>query len=182
MVQTSEAYDGCGARVYGGPTIGQATGRYGAEDLSIGRETSVGAQETVAVPTGATPKLALSARSRDRTVKQVRNLPYDDPGTPDLRSPARYLIWTARQQWRPLLLGTGYGIAWMGAQALVPAAIGRGLDEGVSAHDMSAAVKWSLVVLLLATVQAVAGVLRHRIAVQNWLNASFRSMQLLGRH
>ncbi|MDQ1620011.1 MAG: hypothetical protein QOE19_2580 [Actinomycetota bacterium] len=112
----------------------------------------------------------------------MRNLPYDDPGTPDLRSPARYLIWTARQQWRPLLLGTGYGIAWMGAQALVPAAIGRGLDEGVSAHDMSAAVKWSLVVLLLATVQAVAGVLRHRIAVQNWLNASFRSMQLLGRH
>lgn len=116
------------------------------------------------------------------TVDQVRDLPYDDPGTPDLRSPARYLIWTAEQQWRPLLLGTGYGVAWMGAQALVPAVIGRGLDEGVSDGDVSSAVRWSLVVLSLAAVQAVAGVLRHRVAVQNWLDASFRSMQLLGRH
>ncbi|MGZ4614353.1 MAG: ABC transporter ATP-binding protein [Actinomycetes bacterium] len=112
----------------------------------------------------------------------MRDLPYDDPGSPDLRSPARYLIWTGRQQWPTLLLGTVYGVTWMGAQALVPAAIGRGLDEGVSAHDVSAAVMWSLIVLLLAAIQAVAGVLRHRTAVQNWLNASFRSMQLLGRH
>ena len=70
----------------------------------------------------------------------------------------------------------------MGAQALVPAAIGRGLDQGVADDDVSAAVKWSLVVLFLACLQAVAGVLRHRIAVQNWLAALFRSMQLLGRH
>jgi ABC-type multidrug transport system fused ATPase/permease subunit len=109
-------------------------------------------------------------------------LPYDDPGTPDLRSPLRYLVWTGRQQLRPLLIGTAYGVLWMGAQALVPAAIGRGLDAGVADHDVSAAVEWSLVVLVLAGVQAVSGVLRHRIAVQNWLAASFRSMQLLGRH
>jgi ABC-type multidrug transport system fused ATPase/permease subunit len=38
------------------------------------------------------------------------------------------------------------------------------------------------VVLGLALVQAVFGVLRHRIAVENWLTASFRAMQLLGRH
>jgi ABC-type multidrug transport system fused ATPase/permease subunit len=112
----------------------------------------------------------------------VRRLPYDDPGNPDLRSPARYLLWTARQQWQPLAVGTVYGIAWMGAQALVPAAIGRGLDQGVSDHDMGAAWKWSGIVLALAVIQAVAGVLRHRIAVGNWLYASLRSMQLLGRH
>jgi ABC-type multidrug transport system fused ATPase/permease subunit len=112
----------------------------------------------------------------------VRRLPYDDPGKPNLRSPARYLFWTAGQQWRPLLLGTVYGITWMGAQALVPAAIGRGLDQGVSDHDLSAAAEWSGVVLGLAVVQAVAGVLRHRVAVANWLYASYRSMQLLGRH
>lgn len=109
-------------------------------------------------------------------------LPYDDPGTPDLRSPFRFLVWTGQQQQRPLLVGTMYGVLWMGAQALVPAAIGRGLDAGVSAHDVSTSVKWSLVVLALAAVQAVAGVLRHRVSVQNWLAASFRSMQLLGRH
>jgi ABC-type multidrug transport system fused ATPase/permease subunit len=94
----------------------------------------------------------------------------------------RYLLWTARQQWQPLVIGTAYGITWMGAQALVPAAIGRGLDQGVSDHDLGAAAKWSSIVLALAAIQAVAGVLRHRVSVANWLYASFRSMQLLGRH
>jgi ABC-type multidrug transport system fused ATPase/permease subunit len=112
----------------------------------------------------------------------VRHLPFADPGTPDLRSPARYLIWTGRQQWRTLAVGVVFGVVWMVAQALVPAAIGRGLQAGVAEKDVRAAGLWSLVVLALALVQAVFGVLRHRVAVDNWLQASFRSMQLLGRH
>ncbi|HEU4912057.1 MAG TPA: ABC transporter ATP-binding protein [Actinomycetes bacterium] len=112
----------------------------------------------------------------------MRHLPFDDPGTPDLRSPARYLLWTGRQQWRTLAVGVVFGVVWMVAQALVPAAIGRGLQEGVAQRDLAAAGRWSLVVLGLATVQAVFGVMRHRVAVDNWLRASFRAMQLLGRH
>ena len=112
----------------------------------------------------------------------VRQLPYEDPGTPDLRSPARFLLWIGRQQWPTLLLGVIYGVIWMVAQALVPAAIGRGLQTGVADGDLSEAAHWSLVVLGLAAVQAVFGVLRHRVAVLNWLSASFRAMQLLGRH
>ena len=112
----------------------------------------------------------------------VRQLPYEDPGTPDLRSPARFLLWIGRQQWPTLLLGVVYGVIWMVAQALVPAAIGRGLQTGVADGDLSEAAHWSLVVLGLAAVQAVFGVLRHRVAVLNWLSASFRAMQLLGRH
>ena len=112
----------------------------------------------------------------------MRHLPFDDPGTPDLRSPARYLLWTGRQQWRTLAVGVVFGVVWMVAQALVPAAIGRGLQEGVAQRDLAAAGRWSLVVLGLASVQAVFGVLRHRVAVDNWLRASFRAMQLLGRH
>jgi ABC-type multidrug transport system fused ATPase/permease subunit len=112
----------------------------------------------------------------------VRHLPFDDPGTPDLRSPARFLLWTGRRQWRTLAVGVVFGVVWMVAQALVPAAIGRGLQEGVAARDLGAATTWALVVLALATVQAVFGVLRHRVAVDNWLRASFRAMQLLGRH
>ncbi len=112
----------------------------------------------------------------------MRHLPYADPGTPDLRSPGRFLLWTGRMQWRTLLAGICYGIIWMVAQALVPAAIGRGLQEGVADADLAAAVRWSLVILGLAGVQAVFGILRHRMAVTNWLAASFRAMQLLGRH
>jgi ABC-type multidrug transport system fused ATPase/permease subunit len=112
----------------------------------------------------------------------VRHLPFEDPGTPDLRSPGRYLLWTGRRQWRTLAVGVVFGVVWMVAQALVPAAIGRGLQVGVAEQDLGAATRWALVVLALALVQAVFGVLRHRIAVENWLTASFRAMQLLGRH
>lgn len=112
----------------------------------------------------------------------MRHLPYADPGRPDLGSPARFLLRTAALQWPTLTIGTVYGVVWMVAQALVPAAIGRGLDEGVAAHDLRAALRWSLVILALALIQAVTGVLRHRVAVDNWLRASFRSMQWLGRH
>ena len=112
----------------------------------------------------------------------MRPLPYDDPGQPDVSSPARFLLWTGRQQIPTLLLGVVYGVIWMVAQALVPAAIGRGLQTGVADGDLSAAAEWSLVVLGLALVQAVFGILRHRVAVANWLAASFRAMQLLGRH
>jgi len=112
----------------------------------------------------------------------VRHLPFDDPGRPDLRSPARFLLWTGRQQLPTLCVGVVYGVTWMVAQALMPFAIGRGLQEGVADEDLSAAASWSAVVLGLAAVQAVFGVLRHRIAVDNWLRASFRAMQLLGRH
>jgi ABC-type multidrug transport system fused ATPase/permease subunit len=112
----------------------------------------------------------------------VRHLPFDDPGQPDLRSPARYLLWTGRHQWRTLLVGVCFGVVWMVAQALLPYAIGRGLSAGVADEDLGTAFRWSLVVLALATVQAVFGVMRHRVAVDNWLKASFRAMQLLGRH
>ena len=112
----------------------------------------------------------------------VRALPLDDPGRPDLRSPARYLLWTGRQQLASIGIGIVFGVVWMVSQALVPAAIGRGLQAGVAERDSTAALRWSLVVLALAALQAVFGVLRHRVAVSNWLQASFRSMQLLGRH
>lgn len=111
----------------------------------------------------------------------MRVLPYDDPGQPDLRSPGRLLVWVGRQQRRTLGYGVVAGVVWMVSQALVPAAIGQGLDAGVAAHDLGAAARWSLVVLALGATQAVAGVIRHRIAVSNWLQASFRAMQLLGR-
>ena len=112
----------------------------------------------------------------------MRTLPYDDPGSPDLRSPWRFLVWTGRQQLDTLGVGVVFGVIWMVAQALGPAAIGRGLQAGVAEGDLGAAARWSLVVLALAVVQSVFGILRHRMAVMNWLQASFRAMQLLGRH
>ncbi|MGH8824340.1 MAG: ABC transporter ATP-binding protein [Jiangellaceae bacterium] len=112
----------------------------------------------------------------------MRAVPFADPGTPDTRSPMRFLLWIARGQWRTLAGGVALGVVWMVAQALLPYAIGRGIDEGVAISDVQATVGWALVILAIGVVQAAAGVLRHRFAVANWLQAAFRSAQLVVRH
>ena len=112
----------------------------------------------------------------------MRTLPFDDPGQPDLRTPGRFLWWVAGQQKRTLALGMVWGVLWMVAQALIPVAVGRGITAGVVAGNDRALLTWSGAVLALALVQAGSGVLRHRAAVANWLQASFRAAQLIGHH
>ena len=38
-------------------------------------------------------------------------LPYEHPGTPDLRSPLSFLGWVGRGQWRTLAVATAFGVA-----------------------------------------------------------------------
>jgi ABC-type multidrug transport system fused ATPase/permease subunit len=73
------------------------------------------------------------------------------------------------------------GVAWMLAQALVPWAIGNGINEIIEG-DTTSAWQWAAVVAALGLTQAVAGVARHRVAVANWLYAAFRTIQLVARH
>lgn len=110
----------------------------------------------------------------------MRHLPLSDPGTPNLASAERYLWWVAMGQKRSLLIGVSWGIAWMGAQALVPGALGAGVQTVVDA-DPAGAMRWGLVVLALGAVQALAGIMRHRAAVTNWLTAASRTQQLVSR-
>ncbi|HEX5598573.1 MAG TPA: ABC transporter ATP-binding protein [Micromonosporaceae bacterium] len=108
----------------------------------------------------------------------MRPLPVDDPGIPDQRSPARFLLWLARQAWPTLAVGIGLGIVWMVSQALTPAVIGKAIDAGLRARDFDALTTWSVVLLGLALLQAAAGIARHRMAVYNWLAAAYRTVQL----
>jgi ABC-type multidrug transport system fused ATPase/permease subunit len=111
----------------------------------------------------------------------VRQLPYADPGVPDTRSPARFLRWIAGGQIGTLALGMLLGVCWMVAQALLPWAIGNGID-GVVDGETTSAWRWAAVVAALGIGQAVAGVLRHRVAVANWLYSAFRTIQVVARH
>ena len=70
----------------------------------------------------------------------MRELPLGHPGLPDLRSPARFLLWVARGQLGTLALGIAYGVVWMGALAVVPALVGRAIDQGVAEGDRAALV------------------------------------------
>ncbi|MFC0007062.1 ABC transporter ATP-binding protein [Micromonospora siamensis] len=108
----------------------------------------------------------------------MRFSPAGDPGTPDDRSATRYLVWLAGRH--PLLFGSGIalGVVWMVAQALMPAAVGRAIDAGLTHRDPDALLTWAATLFGLGVLQAVAGVLRHRCAVHNWLAASYRTVQL----
>ena len=103
---------------------------------------------------------------------------------PDDHAPAdadRLLVWLARRQWRTLLAGACFGIPWMLSVALVPAAVGRAVDDGIVAHDGRALVTWALAVVGLGLVSAAAGNGRHWFAVKNWLVAAFRAGTIADR-
>jgi ABC-type multidrug transport system fused ATPase/permease subunit len=108
----------------------------------------------------------------------MREIPFPDPGRPDTRSPLRFMAWVARAQWRTQVVGMLTGMLWMVAIALIPAALGKGVDEGIVAHDTEALVRWSLALLGLGVVAASMAAARHWFAVHNWLYASYRGAQL----
>lgn len=109
-------------------------------------------------------------------------LPYDDPGTPDLRSPLHLLGWVGRGQWRTLSIAVVFGVTWMVTQALFPAAMSRAIDQGIVQHDGATLAYWCAVLVALGVVSTGAGMLRHWFAVNNWLRAAFRAVQLVGWH
>ena len=111
-----------------------------------------------------------------------RELPIADVGIPDTRSPFRYLVWIARQQKLLLFFNAVFGIGWMVSQALLWAAVGAAIDHGIAKHNEGELLKWVVVVIALGLFQAVCGALRHQLAVTNWMNAAYRTVQVIGHH
>ena len=64
----------------------------------------------------------------------------------------------------------------------MPFALGRAVKDGIVDDDSRALALWAGVLLGLGAVQAAAGVMRHRFAVLNWLQASFRLAQVVAHH
>jgi ABC-type multidrug transport system fused ATPase/permease subunit len=89
--------------------------------------------------------------------------------------------WLMKGQWHTLLIGMAYGIIWMVAQAVMPAIIGRAIDDGIASKDTGSLVRWTSLMLGIGLVQAAAGIMRHRFAVTNWLTAAYRTVQLVTR-
>jgi ABC-type multidrug transport system fused ATPase/permease subunit len=108
----------------------------------------------------------------------MREIPFPDPGRPDTRSTVRFLVWVAARQWPTQLVGMASGAVWMLAIALIPAAVGKGVDEGIVPGDPAGLVRWALALLGLGAVAASMAAARHWFAVQNWLYASYRGAQL----
>lgn len=109
------------------------------------------------------------------------DLPYADPGAPDLRSVRHLVAWLSRRVWTSLLWGGFLGVAWMGAQALIPVAVGQGI-AAVSEADQERLTTWTWLALALAVGQIISGILRHRVGVRVWLASAVVIQQLVARH
>ncbi|WP_028280931.1 ABC transporter ATP-binding protein [Arthrobacter sp. H5] len=110
----------------------------------------------------------------------MRSYPYPDPGAPRLTSPAGYLLWLASKQKATLAAAVVLESALMVAQALVPFVLGKAIDDGVIAGDFNALLMWVGLLVLLTVAQAFAGMLGHRAAISNWMQAAFKSIRLVG--
>ena len=108
------------------------------------------------------------------------NLPYSDPGTPDLRGVRSLVLWLARRNRTKLAVGTLLGVIWMGSQALIPAAVGQAIEQ-IARGNQAGLRHWTLAVLGLAVVQIVSGIIRHRISVALWLSAAVNVQQIVAR-
>lgn len=110
----------------------------------------------------------------------MRPLPPEDPGTPDHRTPTRFLVWTAGRTWRSVTGAIALAVLWYVGQALIPAVVGKAIDA-LAARDSGGLLTWTLVALGLGASQALTGITRHRLAVFNWLSAAMRTVQLTVR-
>lgn len=90
-------------------------------------------------------------------------------------------MWIWRDQWRSQMLGMFWGVSWMLSLALMPAVIGRAIDRGLVQRSASGLWEWASVVLVLAMFTALAGGMRHRSAMTNWLSAAYLAIQITSR-
>ncbi|WFE25060.1 ABC transporter ATP-binding protein [Solwaraspora sp. WMMD791] len=109
------------------------------------------------------------------------SLPVADPGVADHRSAARLLRWLTGRARLSVAAGAALSIVWMGSQALMPAVVGRAIDAGLTAGDLTALLGWAAVLLGLGLVQAGASVSQHWFGVLNWLSTAYRTVQLTVR-
>lgn len=111
----------------------------------------------------------------------MRPLP-EAPATPPLTSAPAYLWWLARRQGGLMLGGAAVGTVAVVTQAASPYLLGRTIDAGLDAGLSSALLVGCALLLAAGLVQVGANVVGHRIDVENWLRAAFRTSQLVGHH
>ncbi|MFD5100627.1 ABC transporter transmembrane domain-containing protein [Streptomyces albidochromogenes] len=111
---------------------------------------------------------------------QIRDLPYPDPGVPDVRSGPRFLYWLGRNQLGGQLKSLSWGLLHQCGVAGLPLGVGLAVQAVVDGSGRSLALAAGLIALLGAAV-ALGDTMLHRTAVTNWITAAARVQQLLAR-
>jgi ABC-type multidrug transport system fused ATPase/permease subunit len=111
---------------------------------------------------------------------QIRDLPYSDPGIPDVRSGNRYLLWLGLNQLGGQMRALGWGLLQNVGVAGLPVGSGIAIQAVVDRSGGRLALAGALIVLLGAAI-ALGSVMLHRVSVTNWITAAARVQQQLAR-
>lgn len=110
----------------------------------------------------------------------IRDLPYSDPGDPDVRSGPRFLLWLGRNQIRGQLTAMSWGLLHQCSIAGLPLAVGFAVQSVVDRSGGRLALAGGMIAVLGVLI-AVGDTMLHRTAVTNWITAAARVQQLLAR-
>ncbi|MFF5426808.1 MULTISPECIES: ABC transporter transmembrane domain-containing protein [unclassified Streptomyces] len=111
---------------------------------------------------------------------QIRELPYADPGVPDVRSGGRFLLWLGRRQLGGQVRSLLWGLLLNLGIAGLPLGVGLAVQAVVD-RDGGRLALAGLVLVALGAAIAVGDLMLHRTAVTNWITAAARIQQLLSR-
>ncbi|MFE4797006.1 ABC transporter transmembrane domain-containing protein [Streptomyces sp. NPDC056708] len=111
---------------------------------------------------------------------QIRDLPYPDPGDPDVRSGPHFLFWLGRNQLRGQLKSMSWGLLHQCSLAGLPPAVGFAVQAVVDRSGSRLAWAGGLIAVLGVLI-ALGDTMLHRTAVTNWITAAARVQQLLAR-
>ena len=116
------------------------------------------------------------------TVTAYHRLEGEQPASePDLRSSARFLWWTLRQQSDVVIVSTLMGVVWQLPLTLGPFLVGRVVDQGILAHSTSGVLGWTSLLLAVTLLGAVFGIGMHTLVVRSWLISLYRTTLLVTR-
>ncbi|MFF9343932.1 MULTISPECIES: ABC transporter transmembrane domain-containing protein [unclassified Streptomyces] len=111
---------------------------------------------------------------------QIHQLPYDDPGVPDVRSGTRFLIWLGRMQLGGQVRSLLWGLVLQLSIAGLPVGVGLAVQAVIDRDGGRLALGCGVVAALGLGI-AVGDTMLHRTAVTNWITAAARVQQLLAR-
>ncbi|MEU6923184.1 ABC transporter ATP-binding protein [Streptomyces sp. NPDC046631] len=111
---------------------------------------------------------------------QIRDLPYPDPGDPDVRSGPRFLLWLGRNQLGGQLRSMSWGLLHQCSIAGLSPAVGLAVQAVVDRSGTRLAWTGGLIAVLGVLI-ALGDTMLHRTAITNWITAAARVQQLLAR-
>ncbi len=98
---------------------------------------------------------------------------------PDVRSPLRFLWWLVRVQPVHITLMVLLTFTWLLMPAIAPYFLGRAIDAGIVAGDVTGALLWAGALLATFVIGGAAGVIQHTTIVGSWLIALYGTVELV---